>query len=115
MKKQHKQNSRQINEIVDICLKELAPLGIYIYHRAVNTSSVYLKFKDERLRSLTVRDHKTIPKYRYKWNIVLDYSGPKNVIDNGIVRFMYNQNQLDDIFSHIRNYQKKIILNNPGE
>jgi hypothetical protein len=113
MGKKYKQNSNQINQIVNICLKELEPLGIRIFNRAVNTSSVYLKFKDERLRSLTVRDHKTIPKYRYKWNIVLGYSGPKNVIDNGVVRFMYNENQLDDLFSHIRNYQNKIILNNP--
>jgi hypothetical protein len=114
MAKKYKQNSNQINEIVNRCLVELAPLGIYVFNRAANTSSVYLKFNDSRLRSLTVRDHKTIPKYRYKWNIVLGYTGPKNVIDKGVVRFMYNETQLDDLFSHIKNYQKKINLDNKG-
>ena len=112
MGKKYKQNANQVNQIVNICLKELKPLGIYIHNRAVNTSSVYLKFKDERIRSLTIRDHKTIPKYRYKWNIVLGYQGDKRVIDKGITRFMYNENQLNDLFSHIKNYANKINQNN---
>ena len=48
----------------------------------------------------------------YKWNIVLGYHGDKRVIDKGITRFMYNENQLTNLFSHIKNYANKIKQNN---
>lgn len=111
MGKKYKQNAEQINKIVDICLKKLQPLGVYIHNRAVNTASVYLKFGDPRLKSLTIRDHKTIPKYRYKWNIILGYQGEARVIDAGITRYMYNEHQIDRLCAHILNYHRKIKQN----
>ena len=105
------QNSQQINQIVDILLVALRDQGIYVYHRATSTSSVYLKFKDEQLRSLTVRDHTTIPKYRYKWNIIIGYRGTKKVMDRGVPRYMYNEKQLHQCIDHIKNYANTIIRN----
>lgn len=91
--------------------RELGDLGIYLYHKAVTTSSWYFKFKDERIRSLTVRDHKTKPKYRYKWNIVIGYTGQRRVMDRGVPRYFYSENEVDDFLTHIQNYYATIMRN----
>jgi len=95
--------------------RELGDLGIYLYHKAVTTSSWYFKFKDERIRSLTVRDHKTKPKYRYKWNIVIGYTGPKRVIDRGVPRYFYSENEVDDFLTHIQRYYATIMRNETAQ
>jgi hypothetical protein len=91
--------------------RELGDLGIYLYHKAVTTSSWYFKFKDERIRSLTVRDHKTKPKYKYKWNIVIGYTGQRRVIDRGVPRYFYSENEVDDFLTHIQRYYATIMRN----
>lgn len=91
--------------------RELGDLGIYLYHKAVTTSSWYFKFKDERIRSLTVRDHKTKPKYRYKWNIVIGYTGQRRVMDRGVPRYFYSENEVDDFLTHIQSYYATIMRN----
>lgn len=91
--------------------RELGDLGIYLYHKAVTTTSWYFKFGDERIRSLTVRDHRTKPKYRYKWNIVVGYAGPKKVLDDGVSRFFYSENEVDEFLEHIRRYHQTILRN----
>jgi hypothetical protein len=91
--------------------RELGDLGIYLYHKAVTTSSWYFKFKDERIRSLTVRDHKTKPKYKYKWNIVIGYTGQRRVMDRGVPRYFYSENEVDDFLTHIQRYYATIMRN----
>lgn len=109
-----KKNQKEIMAMLNVCLRELKPLGIYVTNKSVTTSSVYLKFKDPRIKSLTIRDHGTIPKYRYKWNVILGYRGPGTVNDKGVTRYMYNELQLHSFFEHIRKYAAK-IKKNSGE
>ncbi|ADY13652.1 hypothetical protein [Sphaerochaeta globosa] len=91
--------------------RELGDLGIYLHNKAVTTTSWYFKFKDERIRSLTVRDHKTKPEYRYKWNIVIGYTGPKKVLDRGVPRYFYSENEVDEFLEHVRRYYQTILKN----
>lgn len=109
-----KRNKAPIQKITLRVLEELKDLDIYLYKKAVTTSSVYLKFKDTRLRSLTIRDHKTIPKYRYKWNIIIGYSGKRMIVDNGATRFFYSEKELPVFYKSIRSYYKTIRDNEDG-
>jgi hypothetical protein len=108
MSRNFKKNENQTQKITLQVLEELKDLDIYLYKKAVTTSSVYLKFKDSRLRSLTIRDHKTIPKYRYKWNIVLGYNGQRKIVDNGASRFFYSEKELPLFYKSIRSYYSTI-------
>lgn len=98
-------------QIANKVISELSDLGAYIANESYSTNSIYIKFNDERLRSLTIRDHNTIKKYRYKWNIRLDKKKSYEQIDKGAKRFIFSVNDLDKFYERIRIYHKSIILN----
>ena len=92
-------NDLLVEEITLDCMEKLHDLGIYISNRS--TSSVYLKFKDMSLRSLTIRDHPGKPGYKYKWNIIIGYRGPKVQIDGRIRRYYYSEKNLQEFYEDI--------------
>lgn len=94
--------------MVAYILVELKDLGCYISNKSVTTSSYYLKFKHELLRSLTVRDHESRPKYKYKWNIILGGQQPRMVKDENVVRFFYNEQTIDWFIGDIRKYYNNL-------
>ena len=99
-------------EVADRVVVELKDLGAYLYYSARRSKSVYVKFKDPLVRSLTIRDHDTIEKYKYKWNIRLDGRETEVIMDRGIERFFYEVKDLDKFYEDIRKYQKQIITYN---
>lgn len=92
---------------------KLQMVGIEIesIQKAVGTRSIYVKFTDDRLRSLTVRDHPGIPKYRYKWNLFKGYKGETEVYDNGVKRFYYSFDQVDDLVRRMSQYKQTCEAN----
>lgn len=96
-------------KIAEYFLKKLAPEGAYIYHEAVTTNSIYIKFKNEKLKSLTIRDHNTKKKYRYKWNFRVDLTGKKMEEDRGVKRYFYGIDSYLELVKHIRKYNNKLI------
>lgn len=98
----------------DIILKELAPLGAYVYsqgqpNKKYNSDpSIYIKFRNPKLRSLRIGDHDGYEKYKYKWNLRID--GREGIEkDKGVTRFYYRANAVYDICNHIKNYSRKCI------
>lgn len=94
--------------------KELVDLGLVITYAARTTTSVYMKFEDKRLGTLTVRDHKGKPKYKYRWNIVIGYNGNSRVRDNGYVRDFFNETEIDRFMEAIRAYHCAIRRRDKG-
>jgi len=92
-------------------LRALANLGLHVTNYSVTTNSIYLKFDNPALRSMTIRDHNTKAQYKYKWNLVIGYKGPHMVQDKKVPRYYYSQKQLKDFYTHIRNYAAKIESN----
>lgn len=100
-----KLSTRKILNILESLL-ETEGIKFASKQRAFTTSSIYLKFDDERLRSLTVRDHPGIPKYRYKWNLFKGWQGSNEQVDRGVKRFYYSFNDVENLAKRIIQYKK---------
>lgn len=95
------------SRIVVRILKRLAHLKPYIYHRAT-TGSVYIKFENERLRSVRIGDHKGVSKYRYMWNIDTSEKGKVwEETESGVVRQFFTPDKLEDFFTSIELFAKR--------
>lgn len=92
------------DEVKDFILNHMSDYGCWLYVSAKTTNSHYMKFRDRRLGSLTVRDHPGRKKYHYKWNLILGYDGEKIIKKDGVTRYYYNQNQILQLCNHIKNY-----------
>lgn len=92
------------DELKDYMLVALEELGAWVYVSAVTTNSHYIKFRDRRLGSLTVRDHPGRKKYHYKWNLMIAYEGEKIIKKDGITRYFYTEKQILQLINHIRSY-----------
>ena len=90
-----------------IFMLDEASLKPRLYCDAVTTSSFYIKFEDERLRSLRVGDHGGKTKYRYKWNLRLDMHKFERTVKKGAVRFFYPIDQLPKMIQHMQRYLLK--------
>ena len=86
-------------------IEELSDLGAYISNAAVNTKSIYIKFKNPKMLSLRVSDHKGKSKYSFRWNIMI---GGKDFQkrDRGKIRAFYNENELQYFYKDIREKEK---------
>ena len=91
---------------------EDASLEPYVFC-AAKSGSLYIKFKDSRLRSLRISNHKGYPKYSYKWNLIKNYKGPLVVEDCSITRYFYPFCKILDMIRHIKNYHN-VVLRHEG-
>lgn len=97
------------NQVAKYLLKELKPLGVYVYHRAKTSNSIYLKFDDSRLCSVRISDHQGIEKYRYKWNLCQGQSNPFYFsTDGGVRRFYFSFEAVDQFVERVKKYYATI-------
>lgn len=92
------------DEIKDFIIEHMSDYGCWLYVSAKTTNSHYMKFRDRRLGSLTVRDHPGRKKYQYKWNLILGYEGEMITKKDGYTRYYYNQNQILQLCLRIKAY-----------
>lgn len=90
------------DELVAHLLKELEELSPYIYHTSTN-NTIYIKFKEAGCNSLRIADHDSIEKYRYMWNLRLDFNNtsPFKVQDGEVTRYFYTTKCLDELVEDI--------------
>lgn len=91
----------------DNVLGELASLGAYLYYSAV-TGSQYIKFKDPRVGSLRIGDHRGKEKYRYKWNLLAGGTRRTTHTDR-TERFFYPLDQLKEMCGDIRAHRRHLL------
>ena len=46
---------------------------------------------------IRISDHSGIKKYKYRFNLLKDYKGPKVINDRGYVRLYYNYNDIKEL------------------
>ena len=94
--------------ITDCVMSGLMELRPYIYYKAA-TGSIYIKFKDKRLLSLRIGDHRGREKYKYKWNLRKDINEICKYLDRGTMRYVYPWNKVNIMISDIKNYSMGLV------
>ena len=94
-------------------IKNLKEKGFQIQkYYARTTRSIYLKLDYGVCCGIRISDHNGKKKYKYKFNLIKQYNGPKKIIDRGYTRLFYNYNNTEEL-----NLNKNIknIINNTNK
>ena len=84
------------NEIIKK-LKDGYGIHSYIYHKAVTSNSVYVKFEDNRIGSIRLADHTGRGKYRYRFNVRSDIPESYTENDRGVLRYYFRCEHTDTL------------------
>ena len=76
---------------------------------AKTTKSIYLKLDYGVCCGIRISDHNGKQKYRYKFNLIKQYKGPKEKIDRGYVRLFYDYNNTEELIEDVQNEKKAKI------
>lgn len=86
---------------------------------AKTTRSVYLKLDYGVCCGIRISDHKGKKQYRYKFNLIKQYKGPKQVNDKGYIRLFYDYKNTEELVNDVQLERKNKInkygLNNYRE
>ena len=105
---------KQEIEISDKIIKALKEKGFQINkYYAKKTKSIYLKLDYGACCGVRISDHKGIEKYKYKFNVLKQYTGPKEIKDRGIDRWFYDYNNTEELINDIQN-EKETKINKYG-
>lgn len=76
---------------------------------AKTTKSIYLKLDYGVCCGIRISDHNGKKKYRYKFNLIKQYRGPKEKIDGGYIRLFYDYNNTEELIEDVQNEKKAKI------
>lgn len=95
-------------------IKDLKDKGFKISkYYAKTTKSIYLKLDYGVCCGIRISDHNGKKKYRYKFNLIKQYKGPKQINDKGYVRLFYNYNNTKELIDDVQ-IEKKNKINKYG-
>lgn len=106
MNKKRQQEKAVSNEVIKK-LKNKA----YLVHRhySITTRSIYLKIDYGVCCGIRISDHNGKKKYKYRFNLIKHYRGPKEVIDKGYVRLFYDYKNVNELIADVdKEKQNKI-------
>ncbi|MCI9038442.1 MAG: hypothetical protein HFJ29_00945 [Clostridia bacterium] len=96
-----KKQIRVANKVI----KELKHKGFKInQYYAKTTRSIYLKIDYGVCGGIRISDHRGKKKYRY--NLIEQYKGPKQINDRGYIRMFYDYDNTEKLISDIQNEKK---------
>lgn len=98
-----------LHNLRDQVLKELKTLGAYQYYSAASGSQ-YVKFKDPRLGSVRIGDHRGKEKYRYKWNLIAG-GIRRSFWDGNCLRYYFPIDELDEMCEQITAFRRQLLQN----
>ncbi len=94
-------------KVANKVIKELKHKGFQInQYYAKTTRSIYLKIDYGVCGGIRISDHRGKKKYRYKFNLIEQYKGPKQINDRGYIRMFYDYNNTEKLISDIQNEKK---------
>ena len=100
---------KQETIVTNKVIKGLKQKGFKISrYYAKTTKSVYIKPDYGVCGRIRISDHNGIKKYKYRFNIIKNYKGPRIVKDSGYTRLYYNYNNIKDVIKDVeqaRNYK----------
>jgi hypothetical protein len=107
-------NRNQEIEVSNKLIKNLKERGFRINkYYAKTTKSIYLKLDYGVCCGIRISDHKGKKKYRYKFNLIKKYNGPKQINDKGYIRLFYDYNNTEELVDDVQN-EKKAKINKYG-
>ena len=105
---------KQLNNIADAIITTLKANGFSIHrYDAYSTNSIYLKLDYGVCCGIRISDHNGKKKYRYKFNLIKQYKGPKQKNDKGYIRLYYDYNNTEELINDVQN-EKKAKINKYG-
>ena len=113
------------NKLIDL----LKAKGFIISkYYAKTTKSIYLKLDYGVCCGIRISDHNGKKKYKYKFNLLKYYNGPKRVNDNGFIRLYFSYENINEIVEAVlkekneklkkygqNNYQEYMEINSKDE
>jgi hypothetical protein len=103
-------DSKRIHVAKKQVLRRLKALGANLYHVS-KYDSIYIRFRNKRLRSLRIADHNGREKYKYKWNLVL-HGETRTEVDMGISRNYYNIDDIDLLIEELERQESRLTSYN---
>ena len=98
-------------EVANKVVKKLKDKGFLISQYYAKTSkSIYLKIDYGVCGGIRISDHKGKKKYKYKFNLIEQYKGKKQINDKGFVRFFYDYSNTEKLVNDIANEKKIKII-----
>lgn len=92
---------RQEIEVSNKLIKSLIERDFLVHkYYARTTKSVYLKLDYGACCGIRISDHRGKKKYKYKFNLIKQYKGPKTVLDKGFIRLFYNYNNTEELIAY---------------
>lgn len=90
-------------------LDKLAEFRPYVYHKAITTDSLYIRFHNIP-HSLRIGGHMGKKKYCYRWNLRFDYKLKQTKVRNNMEMFFYPFEALDEMVEHMRKYYGRVLI-----
>lgn len=98
-------------EVSNKLIRNLKDKGFQIHkYYAKTTKSIYLKLDYGVCCGIRISDHTGKKRYKYKFNIIKQYKGPKQVKDKGCLRLFYNYNNTEELINDVQNEKKEKIV-----
>jgi hypothetical protein len=105
---------KQEIDVSNKLIEKLKEKGFQINkYYAKTTKSIYLKLDYGVCGGIRISDHRGKKKYRYKFNLIKQYSGPKQINDKGYIRLFYDYNNTEELVDDVQN-EKKVKINKYG-
>ena len=102
---------KQEIEVTNELIKKLKDKGFQINkYYAKTTRSIYLKLDYGVCCGIRISDHNGKKKYRYKFNLIKQYKGPKHINDRGYIRLFYDYNKTDNLVKDVEIERKIKII-----
>ena len=98
------------NKLIEDLKKE--DFRIHKYY-AKTTKSIYLKLDYGVCCGIRISDHTGKKRYKYKFNLIKQYKGPKQINDKGYLRLFYNYNNTEELVKDVQN-EKKLKIEKYG-
>jgi len=97
-------------QVSDILIEKLKGKGFQISkYYAKTTKSIYLKLDYGVCCGIRISDHNGKKKYKYKFNLIKQYKGPKEKIDKGYLRLYYDYNNTEELIEDVQKERKAKI------
>ena len=97
-------------EVSNKLIKDLKEKGFQINkYYAKTTPSIYLKLDYGVCCGIRISDHNGKKKYKYKFNLIKQYKGPKQKKDSGYTRLYYDYNNTEELINDVQNERKAKI------
>lgn len=90
-------------EVSNLLVEQLKEKGFKVHmYYAKTTRSIYLKLDYGVCCGIRISDHNGKKKYKYKFNLIKQYTGPKITNDRGYLRLFYNYNNTKELIKDIQ-------------